>query len=130
MLSRIVIFLIGSHYYYPYLFFKVVNKDTTPKIGAVLFTAKNVGALLVGVYYLLSGDNDPPQSKSVFILSTFVLGLLVSYIYYIKINAANYIIKFFEEKISKKIIPIGIIYVLAIDFLTILFFIDSLPELK
>lgn len=128
MLKKIFIYLIGAHYYYPYLFFKNVNKDTTPKIASVIYSAKNIGIIIASLYYLTSDDTTLPPNEWLFSIPYFALGILVSYLLFIKAGLADYLVSFSEENFSKKLIFVNYIYVLAIDILSVILLINSLPK--
>lgn len=130
MLKKIFIYLVGAHYYYPYLFFKNVNKDKTPKIGAVIYSAKNIAIIIASLYYLISNDTAIPPTVWLFAISYFAIGLLVSYLLFIRTGLADYFVSFFEENFSKKLIFINYIYVIAIDVLSVILLINSLPKLS
>lgn len=129
MLRKIFIYLIGAHYYYPYLFFKNVNKDTTPKIASVIYSAKNIGIIIASLYYLISNDTTVSSSEWLFSMPYFVLGILLSYLLFIKAGLADYLVSFFEENFSKKLIFVNYIYVFTIDILSVILLINALPKL-
>ena len=113
-MNRVFLFLIGAHFYYSYLFFKKVNNDDTPKIGAGIFSAKTIGLLALRIYEVLSSVK-LAFSKGEFIFIGATLGIVITYLVYFKLGLGDFIINYFEKNISKKLFIIGIIYALLID---------------
>lgn len=117
-MNKFLLFLIGSHFYYTYLFFKNINKDTTPKIGAAIFSAKTIGLFMILAYQRFISSETAP-SITEFILIGAVLGGFIAYLGYFRFGFGNFIINYFEKNMSKKLFPLGILYTLFIDVMVI-----------